>query len=209
MTTTGGEPRREPAITATTLRAGVGTYRFSATTRADAARAAPASTVSLASLDTWIAGCAIRISEPFGVEQPHTGPFAGADNHHSAVGSVPAQPFVFSSINRSRRQLGHEDGFVVAAPAESAGHTIGGGSGSVERRHRRDTFAVQLQVAGDRVQPIQFKHLGAHFNAQPRRLLREPNSARLVAGCRGPVSALRIPRGQPPNRPRSRFVKRE
>src|SRR5207237_3378782 len=56
ITTTGGEPEREPAIATTTLRAAAGVYRLSATIRAGAARAAPASTVSLASLDTWIVG---------------------------------------------------------------------------------------------------------------------------------------------------------
>src|SRR5438105_15223755 len=56
ITTTGGEERREPRIATTTLRAAAGIYRLSATIRAGAARAAPASTVLLASLDTVIVG---------------------------------------------------------------------------------------------------------------------------------------------------------
>ena len=151
---------------------------------------------------------AVRISELFGIEQPHTGPLAGADDHQSPMRRVAAQPLVFSSVNRSRRQLGDDNGLVVVAEAESAGHAFGAGSGSVKRRHRRDTFAIQLQVAGDRLQPIQLEHLGARFDAEASRLMREPNSARLVAGRRGPVSALRIPRGQPRNRPRPGLVKK-
>src|SRR6202035_3976809 len=39
-----------------------------------------------------------------------------------------------------------------------------------------------------------------HLAAEAAGLIREPKSARLVAGRRGPVRALRIPRPQPPNR---------
>jgi hypothetical protein len=33
---------------------------------------------------------AVRISKPFGIQQPYTGPFAGADNHQSAMRRVAA-----------------------------------------------------------------------------------------------------------------------
>jgi len=48
--------RWDPRCVTTTLRATTGTYGFSAKTRARAARAAPASTTSLASLETWMVG---------------------------------------------------------------------------------------------------------------------------------------------------------
>ena len=120
---------------------------------------------------------------------------------------VAAQPLVFSGVHRSRRQLGDDNGLVVVAEAESAGHAFGAGTGRIECRHRRDMFAIQLKVTGDRLQPIQLEHLGLRFDAEASRLMREPNSARLVAGRRGPVSALRIPRGQPRNRARCGLLK--
>jgi hypothetical protein len=47
-----------------------------------------------------------------------------------------------------------------------------------------------------------------YLHAKASRLKSEPKSARLVAGCRGTVSALRIPRGQPRNRAGLGVVKR-
>jgi hypothetical protein len=55
---------------------------------------------------------------------------------------------------------------------------------------------------------IPLERLVGYLHAEASRLIGEPKSARLVAGCRGTVSALRIPRGQPRNRARFGVVKR-
>jgi hypothetical protein len=99
------------------------------------------------------------------------------------VRGIAAKPVVFSGIDRLRRQLGDKNGLVVAAEAKGAGRAVGAGSGSVKCRQRWDALTIQLQVAVDRVEPFQLKRLDGYFDAEASRLICQPQSARLVAGC--------------------------
>jgi len=65
----------------------------------------------------------------------------------------------------------------------------------------RDALAIEFEVAGDRFQPIKREHLAAHFDAEASRFVCKPTRASFVAGGPSAVDALRIPCGQPRNRP--------
>ena len=91
-------------------------------------------------------------------------------------------------ISRGSR-LNKGGGYLLRTPAIDIAE-VGAGGGSVEHGHPRDTFAIKLKVAADRVQPIQREHLAGHFGAKSSRFVCEPTRASLVAGCSGAVNAL-------------------
>jgi len=59
-----------------------------------------------------------------------------------------------------------------------------------------------LNLENEYLKVVVLPDLGGHLYTKACCLISEPKSARLVAGCRGAVSALRIPRSQPRNRTR-------
>jgi hypothetical protein len=96
----------------------------------------------------------------------------------------------------------------MADEAEPSGSATGSCRGGVEYRHGRDAPAIELQIAGNRIQAIQRELLTRDVDPEPGSLTRQPERAPLVTTCRGAVRSLRIPCGQPSLRARPGIVKR-
>src|SRR5262249_20019302 len=92
---------------------------------------------------------------------------------------------------------GYENGSVMAVPAQRSANAIAARRGGVKHGDRRNMLAIELQIAGTRVETIQREFLARDIGTQCRSLVRQPEGARLVASCRRAVRPLRIPRRQP------------
>src|ERR1051325_3710691 len=173
MTTTGGRPRRVPVSMTTTLKALARVRRRADETRGAALRDSLEYGWSVGACDMH-GQRAIRVAELLGVEEPHAGPVAGADDDERAMRAVAANALELAGIDRARRQFGDADLGIAADRAEPTTYALCVGGWRVEHRHRRDLPRAEFDKAFDRVEPGERQFLDRHACAERRRLPRQP-----------------------------------
>ena len=142
-------------------------------------------------------GRAVRVAKLLGIEEPHPGPLAGAQDDERAVRAVAAQALELAAVDRARRQFGDADLGLAANRAEPAGNSRRIGGRGVEYRHRRDLPHAEFDKALERIDPVECEFLDPDFGAERHRFLSEPLGTGQIARCSGAVQTLAVPRPQP------------
>ena len=96
-----------------------------------------------------------------------------------------------------RRKFDNPDRCCRSQWPEPAGDTFGWGRGGVEDRNALDPYAVDLNIAGDRVQTIERKFLKHRLGAEFFDLAHQPRGAGYIASSPGTVNGVGIPCRQP------------
>ena len=93
---------------------------------------------------------AVRSAKALGIDEPHAGRLALADDDKPALAGGAAQPLEFARIDRARGQFG--DGDLDPEPALDTGGTR---SRRIKHRHRRDPLAGDVEPGSERVEPVE------------------------------------------------------